>query len=173
MAHVVGGERQRRPCLQSGRLPRSLQTAKHLVNGSPWRGDRLHAAPLHSCKYRWLRAPRNQIYPRGFAPRTPLHARSLQPSLVLSLRRRLALVRVRSLTAFARVVIRGTVLASLRSLAAGTVGGWVRFASLARDLVSDWCPRTPHRHAATHFAQGAVRGLFACARSRRSLALSF
>ena len=62
------------------------------------------------------------------APRTPLDALSLQPSLVLSLRRRLALVRVRSLTAFARVVIRGTVLASLRSLAAGTVGGWVRFA---------------------------------------------
>src|SRR6185503_15148288 len=80
--------------------------------------------------------PRNQIYPRGFAPRTPLHALSLQPSLVLSLRRRLALVRVRSLTAFARVVIRGTVLASLRSLAAGTVGGWVRFASLARDLLA-------------------------------------
>jgi len=75
---------------------------------------------------------------------------------VLSLRRRLALVRVRSLTAFARVVIRGTVLASLRSLAAGTVGGWVRFASLARDLVSDWCPRTPHRHAATHFALAAL-----------------
>jgi len=58
---------------------------------------------------------------------------------VLSLRRRLALVRVRSLTAFARVVIRGTVLASLRSLAAGTVGG--RFASLARDLVSGILPR--------------------------------
>jgi len=50
---------------------------------------------------------------------------------VLSLRRRLALVRVRSLTAFARVVIRGTVLASLRSLAAAPRGG-VRFASLAR-----------------------------------------